>query len=86
MGQPQASALKRYLMNIYAVTTSNISDIHLSILSEIGRRISAHTSEQKSTSYLLQRLSIDVQRGNAAAVFGTIRPSAALGEVYNIVS
>jgi len=39
---------------------------------ELGRRISAITHEPRSVSSLWQRLSVDVQRGNAACVSGTV--------------
>ena len=43
-----------------------------SILVELGRRILRVSGEVNSTAFLLQRLSIAVQRGNAASVLGTI--------------
>jgi len=39
-------------------------------LQELGRRIAAVTGEPRSTEFLLQRLSVAVQRGNAACVLG----------------
>ena len=41
-----------------------------SFLKELGRRVTAETGEARETSYLLQRLSVAIQRGNAAAVLG----------------
>ena len=38
----------------------------------VGHRLSATTSDTKSYSYLLQRLSVAVQRGNAASIIGTL--------------
>ena len=43
-----------------------------------GRRLRQVTGEVKSTTYLLQRLSVAIQRGNAASVMGTISHSADL--------
>jgi len=40
-------------------------------LSELGRRISSVTGDQRETNFLLQRLSICVQRHNAIAFRGT---------------
>ena len=40
-------------------------------VNEVGRRITAANGEQRATSFLKQRLSMAVQRGNAAAVLGT---------------
>ena len=39
---------------------------------ELGRRIAAVTGERRATEYLLQRLSVAIQRGNAASVLGTL--------------
>ena len=41
-------------------------------LSQLGHRLSATTGDTKSYSYLLQRLSVAVQRGNAASIIGTL--------------
>ena len=40
-------------------------------LRELGRRIRAVTDEPKSADYLLQRISVAVQRGNSIAVQGS---------------
>jgi len=42
------------------------------LLLELGRRITESTRERRSTEYLLQRLSVAIQRGNAASVLGTV--------------
>ena len=39
---------------------------------EVGRRIAMETGEPRSTDFLLQRLSVAVQRGNCASVLGGI--------------
>jgi len=39
---------------------------------QLGRRIAAVTGERRATDYILQRLSVANQRGNAAAVLGTV--------------
>ena len=41
-------------------------------VSELGRRITTATDDARETSYLRQRLSIAVQRGNAIACRGTM--------------
>ena len=41
-------------------------------VSELGRRITLITGDTRETSYLKQRLSIAVQRGNAIACRGTL--------------
>ena len=44
-------------------------------LRELGRRIREETGEPLSFHYLQQRISVAIQRGNAAAVLGTTPPS-----------
>ena len=41
-------------------------------VADLGRRLTASTGDVRSGSYLRQRLSIAIQRGNAAAVLGTL--------------
>ena len=43
-------------------------------LRELGKRVLQESGEANSTSHLLQRLSIVLQRGNAVAVMGCARP------------
>ena len=43
-------------------------------LRDLGRRIALESGEPRSTDYLLQRLSVAVQRGNAASVRGGMSP------------
>ena len=42
----------------------------LELVREVGRRIALETGEPRSTDFLLQRLSVAVQRGNCASVLG----------------
>ena len=44
----------------------------LNFFRELGHRLRRMTGEPKSLQFLLQRLSIAVQRGNAAAVLGAV--------------
>ena len=53
----------------------------LAITAELGGRIAALTGEPRSTSFLRQRLDIAIQRGNAAAVRGTLPGANHLGGV-----
>jgi len=41
------------------------------LLLELGRRITEPTGERRATEYLLQRLSVVIQRSNAAMQYGT---------------
>jgi len=51
-------------------------------IKELGTRIQLNTSEPRSTSFLMQRLSIAIQRGNAASVLGTLPDMQKLDEVF----
>ena len=44
----------------------------LELVREVGRRIALETGEPRSADFLLQRLSVAVQRGNCASVLGGI--------------
>jgi hypothetical protein len=46
------------------------------IINEISQKIQKITNESRSTSYLSQRISIAIQRGNAVSVLGTIEDSS----------
>ena len=48
----------------------------------IGRKICDVTGEKRSTSYLLQSISIANQRGNATSVMGTFYNDRNLEEIY----
>ena len=57
----------------FAVKTSGVlGPAALSLVWDIGQRLRKATGEERSKEYLLQRIAIAVQRGNAAAVLGTV--------------
>jgi len=41
------------------------------LISEVGKRLEEASGDRRSTEFLRQRISIAVQRGNAASVLGT---------------
>ena len=53
-------------------TSSVLGQAALSLVWDIGQRLRQTTWEERSKEYLLQRIAIAVQRGNAAAVPGTL--------------
>jgi len=55
-----------------------------SLIHKIGKIIRGVTNEKKSTNYLIQRISLAIQRGNAASIMGTIPFSDCLDEIFNI--
>ena len=63
-------------------TLGTIGESGMKLIRRIGELLQNVTGEKRSTSFLLQRLSIAVQRGNAAAVLGTIPSDSNLEEIY----
>ena len=51
---------------------------------ELGSRLRKITGESRSTSFLIQRVSLAIQRGNAASIMATIPPSKKFDEIYLI--
>lgn len=57
----------------FAIETSGVwGEEALRLVNEIGRRIAEVTHEPRSTAFLRQRISVAVQRGNAACINGTL--------------
>ena len=55
-----------------AIETSGVfGSKTLSFVKSLGKRLYRHSGDPKSTSYLIQRLSIAIQRGNAISIRGT---------------
>ena len=51
---------------------------------QLGHRITTVTAEQRSHQFLMQRLSVAIQRGNAACVIGTVPQTAGWDELFYI--
>ena len=56
----------------------------LKLIKEVGKKNCDLTGEKRSTSYLLQSISIAIQHGNAASVMGTVYNDRKLEEIYNL--
>jgi len=54
----------------------------LKLIRKIGQLISEKTGETRSTSFLLQKMSITLQRGNLASVLGTLPAGNQLAEIF----
>ena len=57
----------------------------LKLLKKIGSKICDATGENRSTSFLLQSISLAIQRGNAACVIGTVPTSEGLEGLFEFV-
>ena len=57
-----------------AVETSGVFGTEaLKFVKDLGHRLRQSTGDPKAALYLLQRLSVAIQQGNAAAVLGTFQ-------------
>jgi hypothetical protein len=63
-------------------TLGAFGDEAMTFLRDLGKRIAAVSAEPRSLQFMLQRLSVAVQRGNAACVVGTVPSSGLLDELY----
>ena len=55
------------------------------LLNFIGKRLTVSTGEKRSTQFLWQRCSIEIQRGNAISVLATIPYSRGLDEIFYLL-
>ncbi|XP_021962574.1 uncharacterized protein LOC110858198 [Folsomia candida] len=75
--------LDRFLFVPVAVETTGVwGKEGLSLIKEIGTRITALTDEKRATNFLIQRISIAVQRGNVAAILGSLPAGRELDKVF----
>ena len=54
------------------------------IIGQIGRRIGEETGEPRSLSFLRQRISIEIQRGNATSLLGTFKFNKGPDEIFYV--
>ena len=64
-----------YFVPLAVETLGVLGPEALLFLRDLGHRLKEATGEPRSHQFLLQRLSVAVQRGNAAAVQGTLKGS-----------
>jgi hypothetical protein len=50
----------------------------------LGERLKAVTSEPRAGAFLKQRISLAIQRGNAAAILGSLPVGAGFKEIFNL--
>jgi hypothetical protein len=82
------SAKYRFLASLYSFTPIAVESLGAlgeeasAFFRDLGHRIAAVTSEPRSYQFLMQRLSVAVQRGNVACVLGTLPTSYGLDEIF----
>ena len=66
--------VQRFQFEPIAIETSGVfGPSSIKIIREIGQRLRAATGEPRETSWLKQRLSIAVQRGNAVTILASVK-------------
>jgi hypothetical protein len=55
-----------------------------SLIQKIGKKICIATGESRSTAFLVQRISVAIQKGNAASILGSLPKSKTLKEVLQL--
>ena len=55
-------------------------------IEKLGKLIQCRNGEAKSSEYLKQRISMDIQRENAASVMGTISYQKQLDQIFYVLS
>lgn len=79
-----SALLSRYMFVPLAVETSGCWCAEAKIfLGELGRRLRERGHDPRSGSFLMQRLSIAIQRGNAASVMGTFASGRARDGLFD---
>ncbi|OXA61805.1 RFX-like transcription factor daf-19 [Folsomia candida] len=80
-----AFLLDRFLFVPVAMETTGVwAKEGLHLIEAIGERIATTTGESRAKSFLIQRMSVAIQRGNVAAILGTLPPGKELEEVFNL--
>jgi hypothetical protein len=54
----------------------------IDFINVIGNRLIAESGDSKSKKFFLERISLAIQRGNAASIRGTFPDSALLSEIF----
>ena len=79
------SLVASYIFEPIAVETFGaLGESATAFFKELGRRLAVNTGELRASQFLLQRLSVAVQRGNAASVMGTVGSSVQLDDLFYI--
>ena len=81
-------ALYKELSDVYIFTPiaietlGSLGKLSHGLIKEIGQKIRDITGERRSSFYLFQRISMAIQRGNAASVLGTVVSTSTLDKIF----
>ena len=67
----QCLTTSHHFIPIVVETSGVIGPVAIDFINDLGNRIHVHTLEPKSRTYLLQQISVAVQRGNAVSIMGS---------------
>jgi hypothetical protein len=73
------------VFSIFKWQINNILDYKqysIDLINVIGNRLIAESGDSKSKKFLFERISLAIQRGNAASIRGTFPDSALLSEIF----
>jgi hypothetical protein len=65
-------------------TMGTFGEEALKLVRDLGARLRASSGDSRETSWLIQRISLAIQRGNAACILSTIPPNANFNDIYAI--
>ena len=68
------------------LTLGALGDEASAVFGDLGRRTASVTAEPRSSQFLMQRLSVALQRGNAACILGTVPSSHGLDDLFYLQS
>ncbi|CAG9087421.1 unnamed protein product [Plutella xylostella] len=75
---------KTYIFVPFAVETTGVWGFEAKqFLSSLSRRLRERGQDRRSGSYLAQRISLAIQRGNAASIMGTFEPGTIRGGLFD---
>ena len=73
-----------YMVPICVETTGVWGPSGYKFIKELGRLTSEKTKEKRSTSFIMQNISMEIQRGNCASVLCTIASPKLLNELFEL--
>ena len=74
-----------YFVPVAVETLGALGEEAAEFISDLGRPIAVTTSEPRSVTFLFQRLSVAIQRGNAVSLTGISASSAKLCDIFYLV-
>lgn len=81
-----SNLLDNFLFSPVAIETTGTWDSQaLQFIKDIGNRMKSITGEDRSTTFLIQRISLAIQRGNALSILGATPKTRGLEEIFYIL-